>query len=1062
MYRKRFGNIIFGILLLMLSGCGDAIKCIEPDDFGFQTLQIQSKPPSSQIHTITSPPTPEYADWVNTGYQTNGEDIMLVVKNNYSATGVCQTITLNPTFGWTAWYGSLQSGVGEFLYNSVCQSNGGSQNSCSNTCWCSDVKNGYTIANPPCVFTQGVGAYAMLYNGDPASVPAASAKGVNPGTIYHLGIGSHCNNSNYFNGNQTSPVDMYDSDCKTGGLYLASSQIPSTCATKACNLYVKIQDQIYEDNFGSYQVLVKSGFQTTKSGPFTWLVNKVKSVLMGTPATSTSPAVPGASEKIYNQLVTTIGYVRIMLVLYVIISAVSFLIGAIEITQKDLVIRVLKMALVIQLTSSSSWNFFNNYLFMIFTNGIDQIAAMMSVLSSQTGSSGPPSVFSLFDNLINMVFSDQVWTKLIALIFQGAGFLFIITFYVGAVCAVYAAFRATLVYLIAYLVICLLIILGPIFVPFILFSFTKKLFDNWLGQLMTYFVQPLVILAMATILCDLIISKIYYILGVRVCRTFLYSIFGENVYWWKPMTPDSERTAKILIPGGNCSDATVGTTDVFGKDGGICPPLEYYGERYLDAPYLDMNLTADQNKFANLEAGTFVDFSDVAVFALVIILLIRFSTIVPGIAKILAGNAFGQLTDISSAGAMVFSNISKAGYSALNTISTPVSALVNAKIAVSKARKEGRSGIAAGLNAMINTKDVDSEKFIGNAINKSIVHKWQDAIGGSKPVKAVDDFTDKENLKKLYNNTTLIALPARTLGLLARGSYEAVRAGKDLNKIGLSVENLKAVGTNWRERVKATDEKISGMITYKNVAKLAVHVPTRLMVGAVSSTVGGAVQIAQSGFSTAGANAWWQKVRTADSLTAAGLNIAGSVGSGAASTIFNKDNVHAALLKASEATKGERKATLPFRTKLVSMALSGAANSLKYYTSSAEEKRAIKKDLDDRNLKYIYQDRVGGILDNFVENKLARASDTLYAFTGGAFGTDMNEKLKGQENKSEQEKLTRADLIRAQHEINEENWEEKFSDPMIKNWKVTKGLKTARNWAASKILNNGNTSMTSE
>lgn len=761
MARKLISVLWLGLLLLT-AACDTTFQCIEPDDYTGLSTAIQSKPPTQNIHTISVPIAPEFTDWKDTGYVTNGDDVLVVVRNNYDDTGHFSN-TLNPAHSWTSWFGNLITN-NQFLINEVCQSVN------SDGSWCNNPQNGSTVQNPPCVFTQGVGAFIMLL---PVHDQANTGTGEDPknGAIYHMAIGANCSNSNTIG--QSTTVTIQDAGHQSGGIYIAKENLPPLCASDGsgvgkCKLYVKILDQIYEDNYGGYTINLKRGFLTNSGGPFQSLVSTVTSTLSS------------STEKIFTYMQDYLGYIRIMLQLFIIVTALSFLMGFLELTQKELLIRIFKIAIVIQLTMPNSWQFFNKYLFQIFTQGVGEVINMMSPDSDQ----GP---FAIFDNMLSLLTSANLRAKMTALIWtNGLGFVFFVLFYVIMVLAIYSAFKATMVYLVSFCIISVLIILAPIFIPFVLFGFTKKIFENWFNNLIGYFVQPIIVMSISVFMITLIINKAYYLSGIRVCWQSIFPIhitsnFGFDIYSWFPAEINNSQ-AKILIPGGACScsdlsnSTCVNNSDITCSDNsnentGFCTPYNCYGTRVSDLPYLDIQKDAD--KISSLQSGTFVRSIDVLSFAFLAWLMLRFVEMAPRIAKAISGMNY-SMTNIGNAGTAISQMLSSYSMELVNFVGTNISRVNNFGKAYRKARTDGLGKTAAlfdGMSAAYDTKQVDTAKLI----TKNTVNKWQDLVGGSVVGKAID----KLSLKK-----TLEFTQATGYGLAAGTTYAV---SKQLSKGALSV-----------------------------------------------------------------------------------------------------------------------------------------------------------------------------------------------------------------------------------------------------------------------------------
>ncbi len=968
-YKKYLLKVICLLLLGLVSACSSDVVCIEPDDFGYGHTNIPSNPGTPMIHSPQIPGSkfiPEYGDWTDTGYITDGSPIVLIVENNWNNVsdesnpnnpnlGRCNGAILSPNYSWTAWFAQFQNN-GFIFQQCTAQSN-----------WC-DVSNNSSIVNIPCTFVQGVGGYALLVPVDQNGVSYPNPNSTNgqvsqSWNLYHLGATPPGGQASVCAGNDNST--LYDASCQAGGLYL--TKLPPSCVSSGgnniigCKLYVKMLDQLYEDNFGNYSLAVKSGFET-KPGVLSGLVSLVTDTLND------------STTKIYQALIPYLGYIRVILILYIIFTGVGFLIGNVEITQRDLLVRVLKIGLVIQIaTTGASWNFFNGYFFQFFTEGVGEITGMLF-------SGGNESGFAKLDRIVNEFLSPQTFRKVAALIFTSiSGFLFFFMFYFVAMIAIYAAVKAVIMYIICYTIISVLIIVAPIFIPFILFKYTKHFFDEWLKYLISFFIQPIVILAFAFFVCEFVLNQMYYILGIRVCWTFITKIFsGWDLYlWWPAPIVGSSNTIDpincISAPGRICGDpastskngcgvpSDPSTSNIYNCGSSdssftMCEPYQCNAMRNSDAPYLDPNYSGDVSKWQELINGVYVDYTDLAIFAVLGWLMLKLIDVIPQVAKSLAGTPM-MMTNVAEAGNAVISSAWAASKSLSNYSATQLARVGNAGVAAVKAYSARGGGVIAalksGASAAYNTKEVDIAKSVNKRIS-NITEGFQDAIGNR--IEYVRDHPITQKAASLVKSVTKDA-----------GLNTALLAGR----IGIraAVQLPRILGFNTEKA--------------KNLSKRADDAATYFM-GKWSIGLGGI-----------------KFEKPVDFMN--GLRIAAS--------------------------------------KSYSPVLSGLMNSL---ADAIDDKENTK---DRENVFENYQDKIGGLLDNFFESKFAKYGHAVHSLTGGAFGTDANEQIEGTGN------MSRADYIRAQHERNLENWEGGLmGDPDNYKWGISRKVAKAVNASSDYLL----------
>ncbi len=1084
---KKFLQLFIILLLCSLAGC-TVDSCVEPDDFGYgqRYITVQSNPNNSMIHSLQQPGpfVPEYADWSSTNLTTNGEPILLAVINNTGSAdnkGRYNPSSFSSLYSWTAWFGSYQQRQGNFFYTETCAFSQNVPCPCDGSSSCGHTNFG-PVTNAPCIFTQGQGALALLMpvgTNDPNTYNGGMPPG---GTIYHLALGSTnpCPN----------PGTIIEAGAPAGGLYLKTP--PSSCAN-GCKLYVKMIDQLYEDNYGGYAVAVKSGFSTITPGALVQLVTIVQTNLCQ------------ATKAIYKNLIGTLGYLRVLLVLYVAFSAIGFLIGTVEITQKELFMRILKMALVIQIsTMDSSWNFFNNYFFNFFTQGIGEILDMMAGNSVPSGASGSINQcvqnvggFSKLDSIVHMFFSTQTFYKVTSLLFTSfAGFLFFPIFYVVAALSVYAIIKAVIMYLVCYTIISVLIILAPIFIPFILFKITRSMFDNWLKYLMSFFIQPIVIIAFAFFICDLVLNQMYYILGVRMCYMAKpipnFCIFGQCIYLWQPAgVPTLATMHEMVVPGrickpcteqdpqpcqctdsspANCQEPVVPCCgdNVENCTTGFYGPYQATANRYVDAPYLDPASSNDMSKLREMQGGTYVDFTDVAVFALLAWVMFRLIDLVPAMARQLAGTPY-MMTKADEVGNAITSNV----WSMANTVAsygaTTVARSVNTVGAYSTSRAQGLGRYAAlekAMSAGYNTKKFD----VGTKLSKGVTtiqERLQDGVF-RKIESAQNILKIDEKLQMIKPITDVIKNP---LSAVARGAARALTMGviPATGQILSVLGNIAAILPRKGFAAYRGTTSPGLLDSIKNSSKAVSNVAGKLDKG-LTYFIGEyarKIEVDDKGIAQTNADGTIrykglpeiQEAKSRSDLRTAlrsladknlvkpvlsavadktGLSTGASILGHAISGAIPEAQSNVAKFGYGIGRTASSAVGSMARNLCASPLLSGALKSMANVLDNDADKAWRKNSANHVNALEEYQDKIGGLIENFLESKAAKYSHAVFGLTGGAFGKDANEEIEGTYG------MSRADYIRAQHETNLQNWEEGLIDTNAAAWNNPWGLAIAR------------------
>jgi len=275
----------------------------------------------------------------------------------------------------------------------------------------------------------------------------------------------------------------------------------------------------YKDSEGSYKV----NFSTVQQvGSFTI---KVMSPLLEL----FKGKVKGAAQSIFQNMVCYGGdtssctnlfnYIKALLILYVMVYGAMFLLGFAKINQKELVIRIAKIAIVSGLMNGKTFEFFNNYLFDAITGFSDEIISNMSGYSLFTSTNTISNPFMFLDAVMSKIFFSQTFiAQLLALLSIGlSGIIYFIITFIALMIVIITAFRAVAVYIMAFMATCILIGIAPLFISFLLFDFTKYLFDNWVKFTIRYMIEPVIMMAGIIVLTQLFTLYLDFVLGYSVC-----------------------------------------------------------------------------------------------------------------------------------------------------------------------------------------------------------------------------------------------------------------------------------------------------------------------------------------------------------------------------------------------------------------------------------------------------------------------------------------------------------------------------------------------------------------
>lgn len=708
------------VLFLILSGCsGD--RCIDADDFGHMTFDVSARYTNEELEGQEE--DKQVAPWRNSNLRVNGKPLAIMVKgwdNGVEANTVSELSAWCPWFGTSDDDQTLVSMCARFL---ECQF--GDDEPCTDT---PDAN----IVNAPCILKKGVGLYALIAEKDFDPNLSIETRRNPLGLTFHVGA-------------KTEDYSMYeiDKDGKTreaGGRVFHFQTDDLKEQYRDSEIYFKILDKFYDDNSGKYKIVIKSGISQTDADPIIYVTNLVKGFIFG------ENNEGGIARGIYLGIVNNAAYrlvVSTLLTLYVIYTALIYLAGSIELTRTELIVRICKIAVVgALLNTETSWSFFNDYLFVYFVDGMEQILKIIY----EVGNTGPGS-----SGIIGLFFAPQTLYKMLSLLFTDwLGIVYIIIFMIVMFVLLLILFQATVIYLTALIAISLMIMMGPIFICFLLFDFTKSLFENWLKQLISHAFQPIILFTGVVFISVMIRHEIYASLGFRICKhNILYmtgvggaavdtalSLFdapteermGEDLgnsifYWWFPepmIGSEFTRETKLIpIPEAHFPDEPIiGSVPSVAGNSDFCEAYGCIGERYVDLPFLDP--VKDIRRINHFWSGRFVQLDGLLLIIIALYLLYKFNSLAVNVARFLTDTTSNQ------------SNIQAVGSQAMSDLKNSIGNVGKAlnKVASMTARGVGGAAGAAGRrigqgegtsrSARIISKSLSAVETVGKGTSKAL------------------------------------------------------------------------------------------------------------------------------------------------------------------------------------------------------------------------------------------------------------------------------------------------------------------------------------------------------
>lgn len=768
-------NIFITLLisLFLLSGCsGDT--CIDPDDFGFIKFTISSRYDPGEVTSRQQ--GDQVAPWRDSSYKLNGYPLTITVRPWNYIYG--DKNTSGQVSAWCPWYGQQNNTatLADFCVRlQPCQFV--DKNMCP-----TPTPNDAPITNAPCILTNGVGLYFLAATKDSNPNASPDSQRSPSGITQHLG--EPTTNYNFYSISSTGKF------LPAGGINYQFSEADKAKYSYA-SLYFKILDKFYDDNSGQYRIVIKSGVYDTRPDPLQFLTDLIKDVLFGSDKGPMKG--PGIIRQTYEQIINTAGYrlsVSAILTLYIMFTGFSFLIGNINLTHVELIVRILKVSIVsILLSTDKAWTFFHDYLFVFFTDGVDQILKIINAASA----TGPGS-----QSLLGLLISPQTLSKLFSLLFvDPLGFIYIILYLIALYFIFLLIFKATIIYLTALITIGMIITMAPIFICFMLFNITRSLFENWLRQLISYALQPIILFVGIAFISMIIRTEVYSTLGFTVCKhdfpnlgpiNQIFGSFVEDIdpslgdsifYWWfpEPMKGgiNNFHKANILVP-----------TDFYKDEGNgkntFCAAYQCIDNRYMELPFLD--LVKDAKRISNFIGGKFVQLDGLLLIFVSIYLLSKFNETAISTAKFISGTS-GNLTNIQSVNQRSYDSVMKQVNRPMNYAAGKVSKPIN--------RMQEKTSMFFAKQyegLMMNRLE---NKAISSSANKAVQNEVRRRYGIDHKEVNMKAGTDYENgISKLLSNKEFLpkgeALNAKELSNM---SFVQLRDKVAANKYG--VKNYSAL-----------------------------------------------------------------------------------------------------------------------------------------------------------------------------------------------------------------------------------------------------------------------------
>lgn len=229
-----------------------------------------------------------------------------------------------------------------------------------------------------------------------------------------------------------------------------------------------------------------------------------------------------STQKLYESFINNPAYKSAVygaITLMIIIFGVGFVIGVIQPSFGQVLIRLIKLGIIMSLISATGWQFFSGYMVAFFNDGTDDLVKTVTAIGTGIAAPEGATPFYQFDRLAAFLIHPETITAIMGSVFAGGPYGLMMG---GLMIFAFAGFvglliKALKIYAVSYVARSLLLGLAPIFFVFLLFEKTKQLFSTWLNALLSLALQPILLFTFLSFFMVLIESASKDMLNTEFC-----------------------------------------------------------------------------------------------------------------------------------------------------------------------------------------------------------------------------------------------------------------------------------------------------------------------------------------------------------------------------------------------------------------------------------------------------------------------------------------------------------------------------------------------------------------
>ncbi len=223
----------------------------------------------------------------------------------------------------------------------------------------------------------------------------------------------------------------------------------------------------------------------------------------------------------------------------------------------DVFMRIVKLSILSMfLNPALGWDFFFNYAVAFFWGTMNQLLAIFNSIALGSPITNSPvgqistAPLAALNATLQIIFSVKFFVMFIATIFtsiMGLAYAILIAFAVINIMRSIVGAVAT--YFKCMIALTFLLGLAPIFIPLVLFAETKKIFQGWLNQVLSFTLQPIMLFAFISFFMVMIGTTLMRIMGYRdFCWVASDIVQGgpQAAREWAPMTPNAAGVADVM------------------------------------------------------------------------------------------------------------------------------------------------------------------------------------------------------------------------------------------------------------------------------------------------------------------------------------------------------------------------------------------------------------------------------------------------------------------------------------------------------------------------------------